>query len=375
MRLSLQPLLAKPLPSLAGLAVSLSLATTWILYVTHLVNTSTVPGTSAHWVSRARHEAYGVCYDGCDDDCLDVGKIEDACAVTAEPQIPDFICDASKMWFWADRYPDECLLAVGALFKEKELRGKRFRLRFLYLLTALAALAGYGAYKGVDYLAPRVGAYRRRRREARAAARGRHEDDGRRTSATTPLLRATTATTALVSVLLFSVNVVEAYPCTSHHAVYNQPFVSISDPTLFGNIHGWLSNCYTERYACGETCEDDDNHDCGDEKGHTRRKCTTDYCDRERADTSPAEYVRRAGELVKGCGFKMVDYVPGVVDRRIANPRIEGTLWARIGVNRYNGSEGVERGVRCLGDVVAWPGEGGGRRKGLGMGERFRFGF
>ncbi|KAB5530378.1 hypothetical protein GE09DRAFT_1252524 [Coniochaeta sp. 2T2.1] len=367
MRLSLQPLRSKPLPSLAGLAIGLSLATAWILYVTHLVHTSTVAGTPAHWASRARREAYGVCYDGCDDDCLDVWRIEDACAVTAEPRIPDVICDASRMWLWANRYPDECLLAVGALFKEKELRGRRFRLRFLYLLTALAGFAGYGAYKGVEYLGPRVGAYRRRRREA-ARARRRHEDDGqRRTSATTPLLRATTVTTALVSVLLFSV-VAEGYPCTSHHAVYNQPFVSLTDPSLFGNIHGWLSNCYTERYACGETCEDDDNHDRGDEKGHTRRKCTTEYCDRERADTFPAEYVRRAGELVKGCGFKMVDYVPGVVDRRVANPRIEGTLWVRIGVNRFNGSEGVERGVLCLGDVVAWPGHRGGRT-GKGMGD------
>jgi len=47
-----------------------------------------------------------------------------------------------------------------------------------------------------------------------------------------------------------------------------------------------------------------------------------------------------------------VDAVPGVVDRGISNPRIEGLLRVKIGVSAFNSTdidgEKLDEGVRCL---------------------------
>ena len=50
-----------------------------------------------------------------------------------------------------------------------------------------------------------------------------------------------------------------------------------------------------------------------------------------------------------------MDYVPVVVDKRVANPRIEGKLWVKVAVNRFNGSEGIDQKVQCLYDIVEAP--------------------
>jgi hypothetical protein len=328
----------KPVPFLCGLLAWISLTIAWILYVNHLVDTATIPGSDRHWIERARHEAYGVCYDGCND-CLDIGRIEEACRITSIVQIQGVTCDASRMWFWADRYPNECLEAVGGIYKEKDLKRKRFKLRFSYILATLTVLAGFAIYKATDRFIERRARQQRR-------ARYRHRD-GPRASATTPLLRATTVSTTLVTMLLCA-SLVDGYACRNWHPVHNQPLESEIDPTLFGNIHGWLSDCYTERYACGEKCDSDQR---------SSTTCTTEWCSRERADASPVDFVRRAAKLVTGCGFKMVDIVPGIVDKRIANPRIERDLWVKVSVNRFNGSGSgvVDAQVLCLSEVAKWP--------------------
>ncbi|OIW35675.1 hypothetical protein CONLIGDRAFT_627727 [Coniochaeta ligniaria NRRL 30616] len=342
----------KPIPFLCGLFACTSLTLAWVLYVNHLVNTATVPGDKWHWSERACHEAYGICYNGCND-CIDVSKIEDACAITAAAQSA---CDARRMWFWADRYPTDCLQAVGSLLEEKDLKRKRFKLRFLYILGLFTAAAGYAAYGAADRFVEW------RKRQERRARYWLRDDSG--TSQSAPLLRATTISTALISTLLYA-SAVEAYACTDWHAVHNQPFVSVTDPTLFGNIHGWLSDCYTESYPCGETCD-------SDKKGSTT--CTTAWCNRERPDASPADFVRAAAKMVgTRCGFEMVDVVPGIVDKRIANPRIEGSLWVKISVNRFNGSDGLDGQVLCLSDVVEWPSLVTARDSGIWS--RFRLGF
>jgi hypothetical protein len=151
----------------------------------------------------------------------------------------------------------------------------------------------------------------------------------------------------MIGVLLLHTSPVSGYACTGWHPVHNQPFVSRTDPSLFGNIHGWLSDCFTETYSCGSKCDDSD-------KRHQSTTCSPDHCSRERPAASPADYVRRAARLVAACGFKMVDIVPGIVDRRIANPRIEGDLWVKVSVNRFNSSGAVDGQVLCLAHIVRW---------------------
>lgn len=327
----------KRLPLAFGVLTATSLSIAWILYVSHLVDTATIPGDDRHWLDRARYEAYGICYNGCSD-CLDVSSIEDACQMTARAQVPGVKCDATRMWLWTDRYPTECLEAVGDLFKDQELKRKRSKLRFLYTLLVLTLFSGFAAYEAAGRFI--VWIQKQQRRRERYPPRV-----GPRASATTPLLRATTISTALIGIVLCA-GPVNGYGCMNWHPVHNQPFVSKTDPTLFGNIHGWMSDCYSESYDCGEDCDSDNNEST---------TCTTAWCSRERPGASPGDFVRKASKLVTTCGFEMVDIVPGIVDKRIANPKIEGDLWVKVSVNRFNSSDGVIGQVLCLGDIVKWP--------------------
>src|SRR5206468_2781727 len=130
---------------LFGFIIGILSAISWILYVKHLVDTAQVPQTAEHWIETARTQAYGLCYDGCYD-CLNVGSIEEACRMTTKTNLSGVICDASKMWTWADRYPIECLQAVGEIYKADALSRKKFWLSALYLLTFLSAPLGLLAY-------------------------------------------------------------------------------------------------------------------------------------------------------------------------------------------------------------------------------------
>jgi len=129
-----------------------------------------------------------------------------------------------------------------------------------------------------------------------------------------------------------------------YHSAYNQLFAN-ADDTLYGVIHGWLSNCYNVPYSCGESCTTSSG----------RTSCSAIECTETRTDKAPRDFVRAAVRHVAECGFRLVDVVPGVVDRRIANPRIEGKLWVKVAVNQFNGSEVVEEQVRCLYDMVEAP--------------------
>jgi len=70
----------------------------------------------------------------------------------------------------------------------------------------------------------------------------------------------------------------------------------------------------------------------------------------------PADFIDRAAWRVEKCGFRLVDDIPGVVDKRVPNPRIEGVLWEKIAVSAFNstdeGGEGLDEGVRCLYEMI-----------------------
>jgi hypothetical protein len=332
-----------------ALAISILTATIlslgWILIVTHIINTASVPGDIAHWTRRARHEAYDLCYNGCDD-CFDTNIIESACHLTTRPELDGIECDARSIWPWADRYPEECLVALGQIMRGDELKSKRFKLWFLYLLTVVTAGLGWIIYEPAGILVHWVATWKRQIQADRRRRRRRQiaeEAATRLGGSTTPLLRTITLTTLLIALL---VDPATAYRCTGYQPVHNQPFVSTTDPTLFGNIHGWLADCYQEPYECLRNCHVDN-------QGKTN--CEKETCSREVPNTAPRDYVRAAAKRVKGCGFEMVDVVPGIASRRIANPSIERDMWVKVSVNRFNGTEGVEKNVKCLADMVGWP--------------------
>ncbi|PVH69224.1 hypothetical protein DL98DRAFT_522316 [Cadophora sp. DSE1049] len=310
-----------------------------------------VSSNQAHWVGRARDEAYNLCYDGCND-CLDVKMIESACRLTAIVHVPEVVCDANQLWTWDEdaKYPLECLVAIGDIFKEDELAWKRFWYKPLYLVALLvAASMGFfvwaislGILDGFQIFEPRPTEY-----QAIGQPPARPQIPARRQS--TPNIKTPLLATAII---LLSLPVqVRAYACTTqpaHNALFSSP-----DNTLYGVIHGWISSCYDETYSCGESCTSS--------ASSGQKSCDAIYCSHPRTAKTPREFVNEAAERIVECGFRMVDFVPGVVDRRVPNPRIEGRLWVKVAVNRFNGTTGdggeseVDGMVKCLYDIVQPP--------------------
>jgi len=311
-----------------------------------------VSSNEAHWIRRARNEAYDLCYDGCND-CLDVNMIESACRLTAIVTVPNITCDASQLWTWneAAKYPFECLTAIGDIFKEDELAWKRFWYKPLYFVAlVVAACIGFLVYfvslnllEEFQVFEPRPPVYQ----AVEPPPPARPQIPARRQSSptiSTPLLA------VAIILLIFPVQV-QAYACTTQPA-YNALFSS-PDDTLYGVIHGWISSCYDETYSCGESCTSS--------ASSGQKSCDAIYCSHQRTYKAPRYYVNDAAERVVQCGFRMVDFVPGVVDRRIPNPRIEGSLWVKVAVNKFNGTTGkgeeseVDSMVRCLYNIVQPP--------------------
>jgi len=140
---------------------------------------------------------------------------------------------------------------------------------------------------------------------------------------------------------------VAAYPCPSYYPPYDKPFAN-ADGTLYGVIHGWLSDCYDETYTCGQSCTTS--------PANGQETCDPISCTRPQPFRLPVDFVNSAAWRVENCGFRLVTAVPGVVDKRVPNPRIEGELWVKIAVSAFNstdiGGERLDDGVKCLYEMI-----------------------
>ncbi|KAF2463306.1 uncharacterized protein BDR25DRAFT_384625 [Lindgomyces ingoldianus] len=306
--------------------MAISSIISWTLFVNHLVKTAHVSQGADYWVDLARHQTYSLCYNGCND-CLDVDRIEGACLMTRKVNIPGVDCDASKIWTWADRYPLECLVAVGNIYKDKALWWKKFWLGTLWLLNTLSVVVYKVVYAILDPILDKA--------QYRPVQRPRR-------NSSTPLLTAFTVSILAVTMLPS----VSAYRCTQMSPAYDQHFIN-ADGSLYGVIHGWLSNCYDESYSCGESCST--------AISDGRKSCDPIWCSLPRLDKPTSYYVDSAAHRVMSCGFQLTKTIPGLVDKRIANPRIEGKLWVKVSVNHFNGSDGVFEQVQCLYEMVEPP--------------------
>lgn len=242
------------------------------------------------------------------------------------------MCDASKIWFWAERYPIPCLEAVGEIYKADALWWTKFWLRALYIFVPLFGLLVYLATSFTIEWVREV-----KRRPRAMAPRG---GIGIRT----PLLQ---HVAVAVLALAFLSTPAAAYPCPNYYPPYNRPFTNVNG-TLYGVIHGWLSDCYDETYTCGKSCTTS--------PADGQVTCSPISCTRPQPDMLPADFVDRAAWRVEKCGFRLVDAVPGVVDKRVPNPRIEGALWVKIAVSAFNSTdvdgERLDEGVRCLYEMI-----------------------
>ena len=149
-----------------------------------------------------------------------------------------------------------------------------------------------------------------------------------------------------------------AFPCTGYGDSVTKYFVN-PNRTIFGAVHGWLSDCYTYTVCtpvCSQSCR---SGSCGVGGifGTGGSCCTTSCYDPCTTytwyDKAPAEYVVRILPNITACGFALADAVEGDVNLRVANAGIEENWWVKISVNAYNITKATEtdRQIWCLHDL------------------------
>jgi hypothetical protein len=137
------PRLAFPIALCAGGFIAAALAIPIILWVQNLRHRTKLMSNPDYWVKYAKKEDYDPCYYGCND-CLDTAYAYKACLRTAAILIgdPSITCDGTKIWNWADRYPEACLRARGEYYLQKELRALRNDFQFSLGYIGLPVVGG-----------------------------------------------------------------------------------------------------------------------------------------------------------------------------------------------------------------------------------------
>jgi len=275
-----------------------------------------------------------------------------------------------------DRYPLECLAAVGEFFKSDALDALRKSYRnqlAIIILTVLGGLVGgvvthavwssctehrktralawgnrFGAPKWPRiFTAP---AWRTKRGNATTGG-GR----GRRARALATWFLALFAASRPGA---GGVPGAAAYSCTGHDPVHDQYFVN-GNRTLFGVVHGWFSNCY-DVTVCTQSCSTSCSGGGGGGGGpfgsgggggmSCSTSCSPSCWTETYSDRAPAAYVGDVLPRVRDCGFALVDQVEGDVSLRVANAGIEKHWWLSIRVNGYNVTDvrDTDDAVLCL---------------------------
>jgi hypothetical protein len=147
-------------------------------------------------------------------------------------------------------------------------------------------------------------------------------------------------TTAFASIVSRS----RAYPCTGHGPIADQYFIN-ANKTLYGVVHGWLSDCYDYTCGCTTFCWGMGGDSCG-------RSCSTTCSTCTASNTAPIKYVNAILGHVKACGFELMDVVDGDVNMRVANPLIEKKWWVKISVNKFNLTDVTDPSIFCLHDFA-----------------------
>ena len=296
---------------LVGSAITAGTTYAVVRSVQHAIATAQVSSDPQVWINAAKTRAYNACYNGCDD-CDDVDFAYNACAKTASVTVPGIVCNASSMWNWAEKYPQECLRALGEIYRAEALRHAkqhaRNRLALIILTVAAGLVGGIITYVLVGWAASR-----RERRSPRKVV--------------------------MVGAMLgLGVGSTRGFPCMGGKD--NDQYFVNADQTLYGTVHGWVSGCSHYTYPCGESCTG-----WSSISGPT---CTTDYCTGISVDEVPSYYVSAAMKRVQQCGFEPVSKLPGNASIRIANALIERNLWVKVSVNQLNLTQVTDPSIVCL---------------------------
>ncbi|KAK3682828.1 hypothetical protein B0T22DRAFT_295142 [Podospora appendiculata] len=347
-------------PFLARLAIPIGLlvgggitgGTTYALVarVQHLIATASVDGAISKWRAEARSQVYDACYLGCTD-CDDPSYAYNACQRTAQLVAADgALCDGTKMWNWADRYPDSCLDAMGQVLMGDRLnavkQGYRNQLAII-ILTVLGGVVGG------------ILAYMLWRRMTTTKAQRHHKKQTPPSSSSSsnkshrsPARKGRWAVFTAAFLGLFAPKAA-AYACTGRDTAWSQPFTSTNTSlALSGVVHGWFSNCY-DKQDCHKTCTSVCTTSSSSGTRTCSDKCSQTCTSRTYTDRRPKYYVDAILPGVEACGFRSVDVLggsPGVEATllRVGNPELERTNWVRILVSGFNVSRKGETDERVL---------------------------
>jgi hypothetical protein len=341
---------------LVGCAITAGTTYALVNRVQHLIAAASVDPNPNTWIQAAQTQAYDACYLGCSD-CGNPSYAYDACAKTAQANVTGIICDGNRMWNWKDRYPPECLAAVGEILKADALAAQQQTYRnqlAIIILTVLGGVVGgwitYKLWKRCTERRPRIAEVTR---EGASKSRFFRVSPWRTKGAKEKAPRAGKGRVKMlwaISLGLFA-RKASAYACTGYNPAYNQYFVN-SDGTIFGLVHGWLSDCYDQR-VCSTSCSTTCSKGSSGGSSSCSQSCTTSCITVTYSDKAPQAFVNDIMPKVKACGFQPADAVGGVVDTRIANWGIERNWWVKISVNGYNITKSTDTDVMilCLHDI------------------------
>lgn len=348
---SILPQLTLPAAILAGCLITAGTTYALVRHVQHLIAHAKVDSNPAIWMQQARTQAYDACYFGCND-CGDVDWAYKACSMTAKANVTGMTCDGNKMWNWEFRYPIECLQAVGEFYKAMALRRLKQSYRNQLALIILTVLAGFlGAILVFNVWRCLTKRCKTRADEAREKARVWLEKESflpsqkRSRSSKGAKRRVFGRIAVLFTSFTALFGKTGAYPCAGYNQVVDQYFIN-ANQTLFGVVHGWISDCYDYTCDCSTTCSG------GDGTTGSGGSCTTTCSTCTATDEAPSYYVNRTLPKIQACGFQLVDAVEGDVNLRIANALIEKDLWVKVSVNTYNISGATDPSIVCLHDIV-----------------------
>lgn len=249
----------------------------------------------------------------------------------------------------ANRYPAECLKALGVIYKAEALTKRKHTYRnqlAVIILTVLAGIIGatiihrlwgrwFPSYPPPQRWPSYPPTYTASSRPPRS-----------KPSRKWPFFWRTVATSTLLTTS-------HAYPCWGFSPSSNQYFTSTNtslSPAISGVIHGYTSSCHQVAYVCGSTCTTSGSSSSG---GGTTTICRPDFCYRDEEDEKPEFFVNYTTKRVQDCGFRLVEAeeVESEVGMRVAHPLIERNWRVSIKVDRFNGTEGTEDVVWCLWDI------------------------
>jgi hypothetical protein len=333
--------LSFPAAIVSGCGITAGFTYALVRWVQHLIATAKVNSDPVVWMQEARTKAYDACYYGCND-CSDTSWAYNACNMTSRANVPGMTCDGNKMWNWKERYPLECLHAVGEFYKAKALKGLKQSYRNRLAIVILTVLAGFiGAivvYKVWMKIATSLKENARVARENSLVwptKKYPQSDVDEKAGATQQGGRFNRKLALLGGLAIFA-GKADAYSCTGYDTKIDKYFVN-ANKTIFGLVHGYLSDCYTYTCDCYTSCT-----------GGTMPSCSTSCSTCVGVDTHTSSYVNRVLPKVESCGFQVVDAVEGDVNMRVASALIEKNWWVKISVNTYNLTDETDQSILCL---------------------------